>query len=463
MDKSDSNSKYIALGSAALLFGGIIGWNYLKNNDSSKNKRDKLTYKYPNKEDHQKRREILKGHPDYNIFLSFTEDEELFSMRVRITFEVEKLDELFLDFMKKGITELKVNDKSILNKKDKNLFGCNRIWIASKYLKLGENTIETIAKVNFNTSDNGIMHRNGYVKIYGGFNNIAEIIPSFNQNDIRAKFRLTVSHPKSWTVISNQKASKNTDSIVNFIDSKFYKQFLKETEEMKDEIKLTTFLKTKLLPVYSLAFCGGEFSKFQSKSKYRRIRPVFYYPNDFSLPNLDSIFERMGKIQTFTLDYMTKMTGVRYPFAKCDNVFGYFSGYAWEYPGCITYSMDYLTNCNDGNFDLTQLYTLVVHETIHMWFGNMVTCQEWDQAFLHEGLVNYLETIVYSEFCKKNVDEKSAFGDQLMSTLSFYQAYLMDVYVKKDDQYDMGRAVYEPVSKKKRIFPNAMFLSLIHI
>ena len=39
------------------------------------------------------------------------------------------------------------------------------------------------------------------------------------------------------------------------------------------------------------------------------------------------------------------------------------------------------------------LNTVVAHELVHMWFGNLVTCDWWDYVWLHEGFAEYLEWI----------------------------------------------------------------------
>lgn len=38
--------------------------------------------------------------------------------------------------------------------------------------------------------------------------------------------------------------------------------------------------------------------------------------------------------------------------------------------------------------------TVISHELVHMWFGDLVTCEWWDYTWLNEGFAEYFEYIV---------------------------------------------------------------------
>lgn len=458
MDKPDSNTKYIVLGSAAVLVGGLVAWNMIKPKQTSKDSTPKVHRYYPSKREHSKRREALKGHPDYDVFFGFQSDQDHYLFKVQITFELETVTDLFLDYCKKGITKLLVNGSDLLKNGAKDVFTTNRIWVKEKLLKLGNNVIEIEGNPEFNKDDTGMFTSESNVHVHGSFHNLADVFPCFEQNDIRGKFKVTVSHPKTWTCFSNEKKSRTTDSIVDLMSSDFYKKL-----SNNKDLSLTTFIRTKVIPPYSFALNAGEFETFQTKAKFRTIKPKFHFPAGVEASDLKELSNKLGDIQVFTIKWMAKFTGVKYPFSKIDNVFGHFSGLAMEYPGCITYSMDYLDDFEEDSLSHTTLYTLIVHETIHMWFGNLVTCETWDQNFLQEGLTNYLESIIYAEYVEKFGDDQESPEEHfLMPTLANYQAYWMDNYVKDASQADQGRRVYNRRGPDEMIDPTAEFDNLTY-
>lgn len=75
-----------------------------------------------------------------------------------------------------------------------------------------------------------------------------------------------------------------------------------------------------------------------------------------------------------------------YPFDRAGYVMVPFNGGAMEHATCITYPLF-------GVNGTLNYETLMAHELSHMWWGNMVTCDDEQEMWLNEGWASYSEAI----------------------------------------------------------------------
>ncbi|CAH2105875.1 unnamed protein product [Euphydryas editha] len=99
---------------------------------------------------------------------------------------------------------------------------------------------------------------------------------------------------------------------------------------------------------------------------------------------LVSTMSEHTNIDYFDMDPNLKMTHAAIPD---------FSAGAMENWGLITYREAYLMyNQNHTNDYYKQLIAYILsHEIAHMWFGNLVTCEFWDNLWLNEGFARYYQ------------------------------------------------------------------------
>lgn len=54
-----------------------------------------------------------------------------------------------------------------------------------------------------------------------------------------------------------------------------------------------------------------------------------------------------------------------------------------------------LTNpVNDSLAHINHLKQVIVHEIVHQWFGNLVTCRYWDYMWIKEGFAQYYDHFI---------------------------------------------------------------------
>ena len=96
-----------------------------------------------------------------------------------------------------------------------------------------------------------------------------------------------------------------------------------------------------------------------------------------------SLKDTQGKIQAVSpmLNLFDSLFGT-YPFHKEKYGHAQFS---------VGGGMEHQTMSFMGNFD----YDLIAHELAHQWFGDKVTCGDWESLWINEGFATYLNAMVY--------------------------------------------------------------------
>ncbi len=192
------------------------------------------------------------------------------------------------------------------------------------------------------------------------------LFPCFDQPDLKASYTLTLKTPQNWVAVSNTAV---------------------ESEVEGDNCRMITFRPTEPLSTYLFSFVAGELES-RTYDDGRHTFKAYYRESDPKrLEQLDTIFKQVAS----SLDWLEEYTGIEYPFAKYDFVIlpGFQYG-GMEHTGATLYNDTQMFLSENPTLDEELRRTkLITHETAHMWFGDYVTMEWFDDVWTKEVFANY--------------------------------------------------------------------------
>jgi len=268
---------------------------------------------------------------------------------------------LQLDFKEKPdhLLTVIVNDKKIDPP-----FHDEHIVIDPNYLRLGKNTIA----IQFIAGELSLNRNNDYLYTLLVPDRARTTFPCFDQPDIKSRFSLTLTAPAQWKVLGNAPIASQADSA--------------------DFIKYS-FRESDLFSTYLFSFVAGKFQIAQ-KNEAGRLMHFLYRETDSNKIRLsvDTIFRLHKKAIDFLEDY----TQIKFPFQKLDLVaIPDFQYGGMEHVGAIDYRASSLFLDSGATKDQqNSRANLIAHETSHMWFGDLVTMQWFNDVWMKEVFANFM-------------------------------------------------------------------------
>ena len=212
-------------------------------------------------------------------------------------------------------------------------------------------------------------------------------LPLFDQPNLKARFALTLEVPDDWEAVANGQALDPTPLPPESANRAVYR-----------------FAQTQPISTYLFAFAVGDFQIATAERDGRMLR-MFYRETDVDTVarNRDAIFD----LHAASLAWLEDYTQIAYPFGKFDFVLlPPFQYGGMEHPGAVFYRESSLLldeSATQGQF--LGRASLIAHETAHMWFGDLVTMNWFDDVWTKEVFANFMAAkIVHPSFPDVNHD-----------------------------------------------------------
>jgi aminopeptidase N len=136
---------------------------------------------------------------------------------------------------------------------------------------------------------------------------------------------------------------------------------------------------------YLVSIVVSEFTRVADE--WRGIPVEYYVPPAYA----DKARRSFGDTPKM-LEYFSTVTGHPYPYAKYAQTT--VADYMWGGMENITATTQTLRTLHDERAALdVSSEGLVAHELAHQWFGDLVTCESWDNAWLNEGFADYFTAL----------------------------------------------------------------------
>jgi aminopeptidase N len=328
----------------------------------------------------------------------------------------------WLDFREGSISSLTVNGQAASTEIQN-----GHVELPAKLLKLDENVVVIDFKAPIALAGKAITRfedkDDGSEYIYTLFvpMDADMAFPCFDQPDLKARFRLTVTAPQDWVVISNTQSQEKTTTAAVDRDTTAAKaetligfqrrpkgllhpvaqggisvqqspeSLLHPAAEdgisVQQTMSRTEFAETQPISTYLFAFAAGPFKKVHDTPG---LPGLYVRKSKFEKAQAEA--EAVQQITADGIKYLSDYFAQPFPFPKYDMVM--IPGFAYggmEHAGATFLREEsILFRTAPTHSDRLNRDILLLHELTHQWFGDLVTMRWFDDLWLKEGFAQYM-------------------------------------------------------------------------
>ena len=280
--------------------------------------------------------------------------------KVDISFALSGQEEIVVDFRAtENILDVWLNGNEVKHK----IFN-EHIVIPKSETRVGNN----IVSIAFNIDNQSLNRNEEFLYTLLVPDRARTLFPCFDQPDMKAQYRLSLTIPEEWVAVSNTVVSS-------------------EVYDPTTATKCVSFAPTEPLSTYLFSFVAGKLYSTTYDDGTHAFTAYYRETEPRRLAQLEVIFSEVKS----ALEWLEEYTGIPYPFAKYDIIIlpGFQYG-GMEHTGATLYNDRQMFLGDNPTLDEQLRRTqLIAHETAHMWFGDYVTMCWFDDVWTKEVFANY--------------------------------------------------------------------------
>jgi len=307
----------------------------------------------------------------YEVELDLTVGAESFGSTSTVRFSAEPGTATFADLVTEGpVHEITLNGRPL---DPAVVFADSRIALDDLR---AENVLRVRADCQYSHTGEGL-HRmvdpvDGGVFLYTQFEvpDARRVFADFEQPDLKATFQFTVTAPATWELFSNAATPA--------------------PEPVTDGVAVWRFAPTERISSYITALVAGDYGVVRKDytSANGNVIPMAVAARRSLMEYLDA--DEIFDVTFKGFDYFEEKFDQPYPFGKYDQLFvpEYNAG-AMENAGCVTFREAYVFRSKVTDASYERRAETILHELAHMWFGDLVTMEWWNDLWLNESFATY--------------------------------------------------------------------------